>query len=148
MNRQITKEVFSFLAMHMKDIQSRKMKLVKQYSMDYDMYVKVLEFLNSYIKDIEVYLDNSVIVEGDSAPPFAVIGSIVSVKDASKREHSYIITAAGTSSTYEASSGCQDVSCFSELGMRLLFKEVGQEVKLGKQSGTSGTISSIKYDFE
>jgi transcription elongation GreA/GreB family factor len=131
----------------MKDMQYRKMKLVKQYSMDYDKYVKVLGFLNSYIKDIEVYLDNTVIVEGESTPPFAVIGSIVSVKDASKREQSYILTAAGTSSTYEASSGCKDISCFSELGMQLLFKEVGQEIKLGKQSVALGTLSSIRYDM-
>lgn len=147
MNRQITKEVYNFLALHMKDIQTRKMTMVRQYSMDYDKYVKLLSFLNRYIKNIEVYLDNAVVADGESAPPFVTIGSIVDVKDSSRRTRSFIITAVGTSSTYEASSGCEAVSCFSELGMQLLFKEPGQEIKLEKQGGSLGTISAIRYDM-
>lgn len=147
MNRQITKEVYSFLATHMKDIQYRKMTLVRQYSMDYDLYVKLLGFLNKYIKKLEHYLDNAVIVEGENKPPFAIIGGIVDVKDTSRQGRSYIITAVGTSSTYQASSGCEAVSCFSELGMYLLFKETGQSIKFEKQGGPSGTISSIRYEM-
>jgi transcription elongation GreA/GreB family factor len=147
MDRHITKGVFNYLAMHMKDVQTRKMKIVKQFVMDYDKYVKVLGYINAYIKNLETYLDNAIITEGEDRPPFVVIGSIVDIKDSARRSHSYIITAAGTSSTYEASSGCEAVSCFSDLGMRLLLKEAGQEIRLEKQGGPSGTISDIRYDM-
>jgi transcription elongation GreA/GreB family factor len=146
MNRHISKEVYSYIALHMKEIQSKKMIMVRQFSMDYDKYVKILGFLNRYIKNLEVYIDNAVMVEGESEPPFVTIGSIVGIKDSSRRSRSYIITGVGTSSTYEASNGCEAVSCFSELGMHLLLKEPGQEIKLEK-SGVSGTISSIRYDM-
>ncbi len=146
MNRQITKEVYSYLALHMKDIQNRKIAMVRQYSMDYDKYVKVLGFLNRYIKSLEMYIDNAVVVEGESKPPFVTIGSVVDIKDSSRRSRSYIITGTGTASTYEASSGCEALSCFSELGMQLLLKEAGQEIRLDKGRAT-GIISGIRYDM-
>jgi transcription elongation GreA/GreB family factor len=146
MNRQITKEVYNYLALHMKEIQSRKISMVRQFSMDYDKYVKVLGFLNKYIKNLEVYIDNAEVAKGESKPPFVTIGSVVDIKDSSRRSRSYIITGAGTEGTYESSGGCEAVYWFSELGMQLLLKEAGQEIRLEKGKAT-GTITGIRYDM-
>ncbi len=146
MNRQITKEVYNYLALHMKEIQSRKISMVRQFSMDYDKYVKVLGFLNKYIKNLEVYIDNAEVAKGESKPSFVTIGSVVDIKDSSRRSRSYIITGAGMEGTYESSGGCEAVYWFSELGMQLLLKEAGQEIRLEKGKAT-GTITGIRYDM-
>ncbi|MGI5849343.1 MAG: hypothetical protein ACOX8Q_04675 [Christensenellales bacterium] len=151
MAKQITKEIYNFLVLHILEMRNQKINIANQYSIDYEKYIEVLEFLNSYIISIEEFLDKAKIVTGDHIPPFVIIGSIVDVADTiSKTSRSLMIMAPGSHTVYdETKDGCEMVSCFSDIGRSMLLQEEGHSLTIKKPGGSIyRKIQRITYDLK
>ncbi|MDD5016516.1 MAG: hypothetical protein PHO15_00275 [Eubacteriales bacterium] len=147
---QVTKEIYSFLVQHILDMRDRKISIANNFSMDYEKYVNILSFLNSYIKSVEAFLEKVDIINGVHTPPFVIIGSVVEVLDMRQKKHSFIIMAPGKSSRYDqANDGYETLSCLSDAGRSLLLKKRGQELTINKPDGQLvGTIERICFNME
>ena len=73
----ITKQAFDYLLSHLLDINKRKLNIISPYSIDYDKYTSMLNFLNAYIKRIGDFLDQAVVDNNGCDSPFVTIGSLI-----------------------------------------------------------------------
>jgi transcription elongation GreA/GreB family factor len=134
--------------MHVIDMQKNKMSIVKRYSMDYDKYTAALDLLNGYIHDVEDYLDNASVTDGEQEAPFVIIGSAVDILEkASGRVQTFTIVPPGRNGL--SKSGSQVVSCFCSFGRALLLKKEGHEISIEETGGrAAGVIQRIRYDLK
>lgn len=140
----MSKEQYNYLANHMAYIQREKLNMIKGFSMDYDSYIGMLDFLNGYIKNMEDLLDNAIITTSETQPPFVVIGSTALItRNGVTSEYSVIMPSGGHLSRQRA--GTQALIVGSSDANTLLFKVPGDKVTLDA-IGQSGQIQSIIYD--
>ena len=145
---QVTKEIHRFLELHILDLQNDKISIASSYLMNYEKYVKVLHLLNSYIKNIEAFIDEVNIQDGEHKPPFVIIGSTVEIEDSSSHEtrRLTITVTEGSAQADDAPGSGEPVSFLSDTGIRLLLREEGQSVTIkGRENETEIKIVSISY---
>ena len=148
MTLQVTKEIHKFLELHVLEMQNNKISIASRYLMDYEKYIKVLNTLNSYIKVLETYIDDVCLREGEHTPPFVIIGSTVDVQDMSTQEKRILfITLTDDEGKEECFEACDEtVSFLSDIGRKLLFKEVGQSISVkGPEGELNLGIDRISY---
>ncbi len=80
MNRKVTKPVFDYLYHHLADIHSRKMKIISSFSIDFDEYMRMLDYLKLYIQQFERFLGDVDVDEGKCVLPFVIYNCIISLK--------------------------------------------------------------------
>lgn len=118
--------------------------MIKCYSLDYDSYTGMLDYLNSYIKKLEYLLDNAIIATGETPPPFLVIGSTAVIcRNGVETEYSVILPNGGHLSRQRV--GAQVLKVGTADADELLFKPVGESANL-ESIGQSGQIDNIIYD--
>ncbi len=149
MTRYVTKEMNRFLELHALELQINKIRIVNRYLADYEKYMQVLNFLNSYIGTIEKYIHKAYITNGEQVPLFVIIGSIVEIQDIStQKKHILMIKKPDVEyATTVENSSYEDVPFLSATGRSLLFKEVGQDLILyeGEANEFIGKIERIDY---
>ncbi len=147
MKTLVTNEIHRFLQFHALEMQDNKIKIANRYLANYEEYIRVLSFLNSYIKTVEKALDLLDISIGEHIPPFVIIGSKVELKDANA-ERKYVFLTDESGEYAPVSAPCEAVPFHSGLGKELLFKEVGYTIKTEKGGNEfMGTIEQISYDL-
>ncbi len=77
MNLTVSKSVFDYLYHHLADIHSRKMKIINSFAIDFDEYMRMLEYLKTYIHQFERYLGDVRVTDGKNALPFVIYNCIV-----------------------------------------------------------------------
>ena len=139
----VSKEVFDFLLDHMLDIHKRKMNIISPYVRCYDKYMKMLNFLNAYIRRIGDFLDTAVVTDENRPFPFVILGSRVMMQsDVFFQNTVYSINL--PEEECAANVSCYD--CLSPMAEALLFKGIGDKVAL-KDNGLIKhvTIKDIVY---
>ena len=140
----MSKEHYNYLANHLVYIQRDKLSMIKGYSLDYDSYTGMLDYLNGYIKKLEHLLDNAIIATGDTPPPFMVIGSTAVIsRNGVDTEYSVILPNGGHLSRQR--QGVQVIEAGTKNADELLFKSMGENVSF-ESIGQNGQIVSIIYD--
>ena len=140
----MSKENYNYLANHLVYIHREKLNMIKGYSLDYDSYIGMLDYLNAYIKRLEHLLDNAIIATGDTLPPFMVIGSTAVIsRNGVQTEYSVILPNGGHLSRQRI--GAQVLQAGTPDADALLFKAAGESVCL-ESIGPDGQIDSIIYD--
>lgn len=128
----VSREIFDYLLDHMLDIHQRKINIVSPYSLDYDQYMSMLEFLNSYIRKIGDFLDVAVVDDDcKSALPFVVLGSLVYTEGMGLYERdTYSIVLPEETQDMSHNSAIKVYTCLSPVSHALLFKKAGDKVAL------------------
>lgn len=148
MVKQVTRLIHRFLELHILELQNNTISIASRYLMNYDMYIKVLNILNSYTKCIETYIDKASITDGENTPPFVIIGSTVELLDISSQEKRSLLITEAVDGSMENVMGAstQTVSFLSDIGRTLLLKEEGQSVEIQTTEGESAfRINRINY---
>ncbi len=132
MGNVISKDVFDHLLNHMLDIHRKKMGIVSAYTIDYDSYTGKLNFLNTYIKGIEAFLESAMAESEMTDLPFVILGSTVHLRhaDSNKSVRKKIVLP----SESNAEGECEPHVCFSDWGHALLLKHAGERVAVGDPS--------------
>jgi transcription elongation GreA/GreB family factor len=147
----LTKEIHRFLELHTLELQNSKISIANRYLTDYEKYIKVLNFLNSYIGTIEKYIDKAGIEAGEHSAPFVIIGSTVEVEDlATQKKHTVMVEKPDADyATAGPDSGCEYAPFLSAASLSLLFKETGQQLTLqdGEENEYTGRIERIDYNL-
>lgn len=140
----MSKEHYNYLANHLVYIHREKLNMIKCYSLDYDSYTGMLDYLNGYFKKLEYLLDNAIITTGETLPPFIVIGSTAVIsRNGVTTEYSVILPNGGHLSRQRI--GAQVLNAGTPDADELLFKPVGESV-IFDSIGQNGQIDSIIYD--
>lgn len=140
----MSKENYNYLANHVVYIHREKLNMIKGYSLDYDSYTGMLDYLNGYVKKLENLLDNAIIATGETSPPVMVIGSTAVInRNGLRTEYSVILPSGGHLSRQRI--GAQVLTAGTPDADELLFKVAGESVTLGS-IGQNGQIDSIIYD--
>jgi hypothetical protein len=129
MGEIISREVFDYLLDHMLDIHRKKISIISPYTQDYDSYMTKLNFLNSYIRGIESFLESASVESGKNELPFVILGSIVEVRQTGTNK-SFRIRIMLPKETALPDSGSDQIhTCFSDLGHAMLLKRVGDQIE-------------------
>lgn len=146
----VTNEIHRFLQLHAQELQDDKISLANRYLTDYEKYMQVINFVNNYTKTLEKCIDRLDISPGEHVPPFVIIGSMVEVQDALTQKQRMLIISEPGSEPPSAAENVQyeTISFLSDLGKSLLFKAVGQNLKI-EEDGMAciGTIERINYNL-
>lgn len=117
--------------------------------MDYEKYTAALKILNDYLHSLEDNVNKASIVDGESEPPFVIIGSTVEVRESSGRALSFTVMLPGNGSPGGLKGGSQHVSCLGACGRTLLLKQLGEKVAFETAEGkVTGVIERIIYDMK
>ncbi len=81
MNLTVTKSVFDYLYHHLADIHSRKMKIINSFALDFEEYMRMLEYLKTYIHQFERFLGDVNVADGKNVLPFVIYNSVVGLKN-------------------------------------------------------------------
>lgn len=144
-NMKATYVICNYLMYHVADLQKRKTAIARQYSKEYDAYVKMLRFLDAYLQGIEEQLDACQRVTGPDIAPFVILGSVEEVKNTETGESMRLcvtLPVEGMRLSYDKEA--KTVSCFSAAGRALLFMEPGQPFAL-EDGRKSFVINEIEY---
>jgi len=144
MRLTMSKQIYNYLANHMMYIHHHKLNVIKGYSLDYDSYMGMLSYLNSYITNLESILDNAIISSGAVNPPIMIFGStaVIKLNDA-QMECGIILPNGGHLSRQRP--GAQVFAAGTPDADTLLLKTAGEDVFL-EAFGECGSIDSIIYD--
>jgi transcription elongation GreA/GreB family factor len=134
MGGYVSKGVFDYLQDHMLDIHRKKMSIISAYTLDYDSYTAKLNFMNSYIKGIEAFLENTVADGDDTEIPFAILGSTVCLRNEATRQRAYVKIVLPKDQASQNAEGVKVYACFSDWGHALLLKAPGERIKAGHAS--------------
>lgn len=80
MNLTVTKSVFDYLYHHLADIHSRKMKIINSFAMNFDDYMRMLDYLKSYIHQFERFLGDVYVSDGKNTLPFIIYNCVIGLK--------------------------------------------------------------------
>ena len=139
----ITKEMFQYLVEHIKDVHNKKISIANAFALDYSAFITVLEFVNSYIRTIENYLEAAKIGSGQHELPFVILDCTVFVtshKDG--KTYRYRIIPPTNKTPSENIDDLISIDCISPLGKALLFKSVEDKVE---SVGLTGKIQKIDF---
>jgi len=125
----VSKEMFDHLLDHMLDIHRKKLSIISPYTQDYDSYMGKLNFLNSYIRGIEIFLEGAAVESEKSELPFVILGSVVEVRQAETNKRSRIRITLPKETVMPDGYTAETHTCFSELGHAMLLKRVGDQVE-------------------
>jgi transcription elongation GreA/GreB family factor len=130
MGNIISKDVFDYLLDHMLDIHRKKMGIISAYSLDYDSYTSKLNFLNSYVREIEAFLETAMVQGEESDLPFVILGSVVYVSKHTS-EHAKIKIVLPKEQPGINEKDIEFHTCFSDIGHSMLLKRIGENVQVG-----------------
>jgi transcription elongation GreA/GreB family factor len=136
MGTVIAKEVYQYLAKHAWELQDNKISRINMFAADFDDYMSLLNYINSYIGRIENYLDTAKTGEGPYTLPFVILGSVVQISEQiSGRILRFRIVIPDkklleNGMNADVVADVINISCFSPVGSALLFKEVDEEVSI------------------
>lgn len=150
MSTVITREVFRYLANHVWEIQDNKINVINKFAKDFNLYMSVLNFINSYTKTIDNYLDMVKTGSGAQKLPFVILDSVVHVADLTEgRITQYkIILPPKEPQEDDIGAEIKKISCFTELAKSLLFKGVNEKVSIeNNDKKTIGKIERIEFDL-
>ena len=146
MNLTVSKSVFAYLYHHLADIHSRKMKIINSFAIDFDEYMKMLEFLKSYIQQFERFLGDVNVVEGKNVLPFVIYNCVVSLKGADGHD-AWMCCVTLPKEEPEAVWLIPNVTmlpCNIPAAFELLLKRIGEKVQIEKDGRIQNyTIKSI-----
>lgn len=143
----ISKPTFDHLLDHMLDIHKRKINIASPYSADYDAYMTVLNFLNTYIRYIGDFLDTAVVSEDDCAIPFVIIGSLVYAEGAGICDRAiYSVVLPEEAKNADTDAQTKIHACLSPVSDAFLFKKIGDRVVFEEDGQIRHyTIKRIEY---
>ena len=131
MGNVISKDVFDHLLAHMLDIHRKKLGIVSAYTLDYDSYTCKLNFLNSYIKGIEAFLESALPQNETTDLPFVIMGSTVHLRRTNVNKCVSVKIVLPSEQTAKKEDGNEPYVCFSDWGHALLLKHAGERIMIG-----------------
>ncbi|MFA5675077.1 MAG: hypothetical protein WDA65_00960 [Christensenellales bacterium] len=147
----ISKKAFDYLLDHMLDIHKRKVNIIMPYSMDYDKYMSMLNFFNSYIRRIGDFLDEAVVEDVACTAPFVTIGSFVYTEGLGLLDKAayVILLPQDYKDRSENSQSPRFCNCVSPVAKELLFK-CGGDTALIEENGIAKRcrINKIEYPID
>ncbi len=131
MNQKVSKPVFDYLYHHLADIHNRKMKIINSFSIDFDEYMKMLDYIKSYINQFERFLSDVNVMDGKDALPFVIYNCVVSLKTDSGESWQCCVTLP-KEDCEEAWNipGVLMLSCNSSADFELMLKRCGEKVDI------------------
>lgn len=146
MNLTVSKSVFDYLYHHLADIHSRKMKIISCFAIDFDEYMKMLEYLKTYIHQFERFLGDVSVTGSKNTLPFVIYNCIVGLKSTDGNEN---LMCCVTLPKEEPESvwlipNVSLLSCNEPFAFELMLKRCGEKVEIERDGKLQKyTIKSI-----
>ncbi len=146
MNLTVSKSVFDYLYHHLADIHSRKIKIINSFAIDFDEYMRMLDYIKTYIHQFERFLGDVNVAEGKNTLPFVIYNSVVGLKNADGGE-TWICSVTLPKEESESVWLLPNVtllSCNTPIAFELMLKRCGDKVDIERDGRQQRyTIKSI-----
>lgn len=146
MNLTVSKSVFDYLYHHLADIHSRKIRIINNFAMDFDEYMKMLDYIKAYIHQFERFLGDVNVSESKNALPFVIYNSVVGLKSADGKEDwmCCVTLPKEESESVWLIPNVTMLACNTQTAFDLMLKRCGEKVEIEKDGRQQKyTIKSI-----
>lgn len=134
MNLTVSMPVFNYLYHHLAEIHNKKIKIINSFAMDFDEYMKMLDYIKTYINRFERFLGDMSVTECNDMLPFVIYNCIVRLSSTSGNE-TLICSVSLPKEVDEKSwfvSNVTMIQCNTSEAFDLLLKCCGDKVEIEK----------------
>jgi hypothetical protein len=147
MNLTVSKSVFDYLYHHLADIHSRKMKIINSFAIDFDEYMRMLDFIKTYIHQFERFLGDVGVSGAKNALPFVIYNCVVGLMSTQGNETwmCCVTLPKEESESVWLIPGVTMIPCNTTSAFELMHKRCGEKVDIERDGIMRNyTIKSIE----